>query len=214
VYLQYVLKGIAGINDQVADNILLDEGLHCNWWRRVGNITVPQIQAKLTERNLDWHLNRYEEWDPTTGQKFSDNTPFISTTSGTVERDVFRMLNVIRPAFVTALQFATADYTQTGYIFYGYVFTLGRKAVELMEFAEEVRDILIYTGFLPYYREGEIVAKIYIPSVRLERYEKYDGAAALRDFEVGRRPRPLLPPRVNPKYQPPGKYANIRGLIE
>ncbi len=50
-------------------------------------ITPAEIVEKLTERNLDWHLNHYE--DPDSLMKnapFYENTPFILVTAGVVER--------------------------------------------------------------------------------------------------------------------------------
>ena len=43
--------------------------------------------------------------------------------------------------------------------------------------SEEVRELHIYTDYLQYHPEGEITAKIRIPSRCVERYEKYDPAA-------------------------------------
>jgi hypothetical protein len=79
--------------------------------------------------------------------------------------------NIVYIPIITALNFATNWLTRPGYVFYGYVFTLGQKSLELAEFAEEVRELHIYTHFLPYHDEGEIVAKIHIPAVRLEKVE-------------------------------------------
>jgi len=90
---------------------------------------------------------------------------------------------------MTALQFATANFTTRGFVFYG-----------------------CYHRYLPYHREGEIIAKIVIPPRQMETAEEYDGAAALRDLRTGRMPMPLQTIR-NFNYAAPDKYSNIREIL-
>lgn len=211
MYFQKVLKGIPGLSRAEADHSL-EAGILCNWWRRVGQISTREIIEKLTEQNLDWHLNHYLDPDPLTGQPFSENTPYISVTAGTVERDSFAQRNIIFDPFMTALTFATRNFTETGHVFYAYVFTLGRQSISLAEFAEEVRELHIYKNFLPFHAEGEITAKIEIRSPRIERWEEYDGATAFQSLKSGIVPTPICT-RPNSKYAPPEQYCNIRGLV-
>jgi hypothetical protein len=130
MFFQKVLKGICGIDDKEATEILHLKGIMCSWWRSVREISPEQIANMLTEHNLDWHLNRYETLDPRTGKPFGENTPFISTTSGVVERDAVSGRNITFTALETALRFATDSYTRDGYVFYGYVYTLGKQALK------------------------------------------------------------------------------------
>jgi hypothetical protein len=212
MYFQKVLKGIAGLDRLGATNAFAS-GIVCNWWRRVGVITPPQVILKLTERNLDWHLNHYDDSDPYEGgAPFSENTPYISATAGTVERDDFARQNIVFDPFITALRFATRDFTVVGHIFHGYVFTLGCQSIELRGFAEEVRELHIYKNYLPFHSEGEITAKIEIPGPQIERLEEYDGPAALQDLIGGYIPAPLFT-AVNGLYASPEQYCNIRGLV-
>ncbi len=212
MFFQKVLKGIAGLAREHADATLLN-GILCNWWRTVGRISPGQIVEKLTERNLDWHLNHYEDPDPLMNNRpFYENTPFISATAGVVERDAFAGRNIIFDPFITALRFATADFTATGHIFYAYVFTLGRQSIDLSEFAEEVRELNIYMNFLPFHPEGEIAAKIEIRAPQIEKWEEYDGPTALSELLDGNLPSALFT-RVNPRYSGPEQYCNIRGLV-
>jgi hypothetical protein len=201
LYFQKVLKGVGGIDDDEARYIMREAGITSNWWRNVGKVTPAEVQAKLTVRNLRWHLDRYEDVDSATGAPFFENTPFISTTAGTVERDVRARGNVSFPPLFTAIRFATDDFTRGGYVFLAYVYTLAKQALPLVDFAEEVRDVHVYTGFLPFHFEGEVLVKMHIPSVRIERVDKY-GA----DGKVVRR-------ESNPAYEPPERYANVRGLL-
>lgn len=208
---QHVLKGIAGITDSEADQVLRD-GIVCNWWRQVGTITPQEVSAQLTERNLLWHLSRYKEVDPDTGRPFGELSPFISTSAGTVERDTINKTNLVRSGLLTAIKFATRWFQQEGYVFYGYLFCLGCKSIELQEFAEETRDLHVYRDYQKYHEQGEVVAKIHIPSVRLEKYEKYDGPSVRAQLKAKRLPMPVK--RVpNPSYLSPEPFSNIRPAI-
>ena len=175
-------------------------------------ITPEEILAKLTETNLVWHLSHYNSPDPLNNNApFFENTPFISTTAGSVERDEFAKTNVVFDPFLTALRFATRNGTSKGYIFYAYLFTLGRQSIELCEFAEEVRELNIYTTFLPYHHQGEVTAKIEIRAPQIEKWEEYD-PSALRTLQNRAVPVPSMT-RRNPLYAPPERFCNIRGLV-
>jgi hypothetical protein len=212
MFLQQFLKGIAGLRNDEAEGIVRDQGILCNWWRNVHQITPSEVQNKLSNQNLDWHLNRYDSIDPTTGEEFYKNTPFISTTAGTVERQAFLLRNEVRSAFITALEFATENFAVSGHVFYGYVFTLGKVALPLRAFAEEVRELNVYTMFLPFQPEGEIAAKIHIPAVNIERVECYNGPAAHAALARGQRPVSIWT-FTNPNYENPQKFNNIREVI-
>jgi hypothetical protein len=169
VFFQKVLKGIAGLSREDAD-ATFRSGILCNWWRNVGRIRPREIIEKLTERNLDWHLNHYDDPDPLThNTPFYENTPFISVTAGVVERDTFARRNIVFGPFITALRFATRDFTTTGYIFSAYVFTPGRQSIDICGFGEEVRELNIYKNFLPFHPEGEITATIEIRGPQIEK---------------------------------------------
>jgi len=212
MFFQKVLKGIAGLTRKGADESFRT-GIMCNWWHRVVEITPAEIVQKLTERNLDWHLNHYDDPDPLMNNApFSENTPFISVTAGVVERDAFWRRNIVFDPFFTALRFATRDFATTGHVFYAYVFTLGRQSIDLCEFAEEVRELNIYKNFLPFHVEGEITAKIEIRSPQIEKWEEYDGPAALQALRGANVPQPVLT-QFNAIYAPPEQYCNIRGLV-
>lgn len=213
MFFQMILKGIAHDDDTWAQHTLSERGILCRWWNRVGRIAPEEVTARLTERNLMWHLSRYTHLDPTfNNEPFCDHTPFISTTAGAVERIAMLRRNRVFSPFMTALTFATDGFTRVGYIFHGYVFTLGKKAVPLEAFSEEVRDLYVYSQYLPFYREGEIVAKVQIPAVNLRKYEKFDPAACRADLAAGRKPRPI-DVVANPHYLPPRRFANLRGIV-
>lgn len=213
--IQRIIKGIPDLEDDEVDDIF-STGIICNWWRNVEILPEPQKQDRLDEDHLAWHQNRYEDPHPDYDRDpFKEHTPFISTTAGTVEQDTAMKTHHYFPAWYEALRFAT-DFGKTdGYLFYGYVFVLGKKSVALRQFAEELRELNIYTGFSPFHPEGEITAKIIIPTAQIERCEFYELQDVNRALRNGRRPTPNLEDvRSNPAYQSPEKYVNIRGLLD
>jgi hypothetical protein len=216
LYFTKVLKGISaskGLDRATAESMLKKDGILCNWWKRVHRITPAEIAEKLSDRTLYWHLERYEDPLPPSLTPFSQDTPYVSTTAGVVERDWFLARNLVRPAFLTALHFATDGYTKTGYVFCGYVITLGRKAIPFTEYAEEVRELNVYTSYLQFHDEGEIVAKIEIPAHRLERVDEFDGPRALVELRAGQRPVPTWSCEDRSGYSVPENYANIRDVL-
>jgi hypothetical protein len=209
---QKVLKGIGGISDSVASQMLTSAGIVCGWWNRVGRISPAEVKEKLTEDNLFWHLERYDDVHPTTGRPFNQDTPYISTTAGSVQRDQLLARNVFYPPLLTAILFATSWFQRPGYVFYGYVYVLGKKSVPLQEFAEEVRELNIYTSWLRFHEEGEIVAKIILPSTRLSRVERYEPSQSLRDLRRGVKPAPAWT-LENPTFCAPEGFSNVRDVI-
>jgi hypothetical protein len=216
VFFQRVLKGVHaatpaqpdGLTDSEIETILAGGGLLCNWWRNKpdGAITPREIQDKLSDTTLRDHLVDYE--------RVADETPYLSTTAGVVERDTARARNVYFPPLYTALRFATANFSRDGYVFHAYVFALGKKAVELQEFAEELRDLQTYTRYYAYHPEGEFVEKIELPATRIEKVERYNLATILSALAHLRSPSPDQTFRNEDVYRDPKQYANIRGFPE
>jgi hypothetical protein len=213
---QRVLKGVPADvlqegsepSDRVVQMMLDGLGISSNWWLNAPNrrISPPEIAEKLTEEALHEHLVNYSS--------VQRKTPYISTTAGTVERDATAASNLYFPPTYTALRFATRDFTQDGYVFYAYLFLLGRKSVEMEEFAEEVRDVNTYTRYYAWHPEGEIVAKVHIPARRIEKAEKYSHVGLKGKLDEGEVPEPekvLVSPDV---YCDPWRYANVRGFPE
>lgn len=212
--IQKVIKGITGaISRQAADDILRT-GILCKWWQQVQTLPEAEIPGKLTDRNLMWHQNFYDQPDPEQDDRpFGELTPFISTTAGTVERYPFLQRNILTPAWLEALYFATDFFNRDdGYLFYCYVFVLGKKSVGHKNFAEELRELNIYTDFSPFQPEGEITAKISIPPPQIEKYEHWALSDVIRDLNAGREPRPgdTVP---NNLYLPAENYNNVREFL-
>lgn len=215
---QKVLKGISDLDPATAQDIV-DKGILSNWWRKAGTIQPEEIKIHLTLQNADLHVNHYHKKVPATNPlhllhkgKFGEVSPFISTTAGVVQRNGFKRINIIFPPFITALRFATKNYTTTGYIYYAYVITIGKVAVEMAQFSEEIRNLNVYTDYQRYNDQGEIMAKIIIPSVQIEKAELYDGPKALLELNKGQIPLPLNV-IINTAYQAPEKLSNIHEVL-
>jgi hypothetical protein len=214
MFLQRFLKGIADVSYADASAILTQSGIQSQWLNNDGLQAGKDIQRRMTWRNLDWHLNHYDDPDPLERKRpFKEHTPFISTTAGTIERNIAARENFTLSAFRTALEFATRQYTTTGWIFHGYLYVIGKQSIPLEPFAEEVRDVHVYTGWLQYQHEGEITAKLRIPAVNLEKCEEWDGRDVLA--QLGKGDDPVAKTTiVNPDFSAPELYTNLRGLIE
>jgi hypothetical protein len=150
-------------------------GIRCRSWLVVDPQPFPIDEGlhRLTERNLDLHINNYNFPDPATGVPFHDITPFISLSAGCVERDVALKTNVTHTALRTALDFATTDYSRPGrprcpgWVFYCYVLVGVNRAVTIQALAEEYRELNHNRAFSQWYWQGEVAAKINIPSTQL-----------------------------------------------
>jgi hypothetical protein len=212
--IQQTLKGISGIDASIASALLLG-GIHCNLVQRRGVISFAEIPFRLSLRNLDWHQNQYDTPDPwESNEPFSWHTPFISTTAGTVERFVSTSSNVMTPAWIEAVDFATSSFTVDGYVFYCYLWVVGRQTVKHQALSEELRELNVYTGFSPFQPEGEITAKISIPPAQIEKAEFWSASDAFEAVENEVLPAPD-PSRtiVNPLFVNPSDYNNVRPAL-
>ncbi|HYX30046.1 MAG TPA: hypothetical protein VE863_16010 [Pyrinomonadaceae bacterium] len=211
--IQKVIKGIAGIDPLDAQRIM-EAGIYCNWWRKVGTLPFPQVPLRLNAQNLDWHQNHYDDPDPNEGgEQFGRHTPFISTTAGSVERDIVRRRNFLLPAQQVGLEFATNGWRQDGCLFYCYVFIIGRPSIAHQVFSEEIRELNIFTTFSLFQPEGEITAKIVIPPAQIERFEFYDILSVRQNIRSGRRPTPSSGGLNARFFEPPDKISNIREFL-
>lgn len=197
--VQWAIKGISGglsgIDDAQARAIIDGgHGIQCNWWRDVQRISPSQVGEKLNRQNLMLHVNSYYLTDPSTGLQFSAGTPFISLAAGCVERDFLLKTNHVISAKRIALEFATKHGTVPGYLFYCWVLVSPTPAVEIQGVAEEVRELNTYRSWSQYQLQGEITAKIHIPSNQIQKCEKYD---ITKRLWIHRNPRFVSPKTVS-----------------
>jgi hypothetical protein len=215
MFAQNCVKGIrgrldkeertAGLSPDEAIALVRDgHGIHCNWWRRVHQISPNEIRQKLTASNLDHHINNYAN--------FRTDTPFLSLAAGCVERDTFYRTNRIYPAQDTALSFATDNGMRHGFLFYCWVIVGLKPAVSIESVAEEVRELNSYRSWSAFQLEGELTAKIYIPANQIQRIEWWapNGQGTLLRQTS---PPDWDPAYVNPRYNPPSDISNIRELF-
>jgi len=201
---QRILRGIGGIPRDLAEHILTVDGIVSNWLR---NTTTPphpsEWAGRLTEDELRWHLNRFGDHYPPTQSSYSHLTPFISTTAGVYERDPYTADILPFDPLRTAIDFATDGFVRDGFVFFGYVVILDRPSLPHAAFSEEIRSLTNFPWFLPFHHEGEVTAKIHIPSIQLEKWEWY--APAYDGFR-------LAETLSNPRFRSPHEIANVREL--
>jgi hypothetical protein len=206
MHVQHCVKGIKGESSPGAGDgltwkagiamIASDDGIYSNWWRTRGTISPPEIQAVLTEHNLDRHLHDYTA--------FGHNTPFISLAAGAVLRDPATMTNLIYDAVDTALFFATEDWARPGALFFCWTVVGFHQAIPFEFISEPIRDLLIYRSWSPFHDEREITAKVHIPARQVIRVEWWDGS--------NNQTSPALT-WDNPNYHAPAPLLNERELI-
>ncbi|MEV6829819.1 hypothetical protein [Amycolatopsis sp. NPDC051102] len=207
--IQWCVKGIHLPNDDAAKE-LIDSGggLLCNWWRNVHRISPPEVRDKLTPANINRHVNHFTAHDPATGSPFCENSPFISLSAGTVERDAVSATNFVHRARKTALwfgtQFGRQDYA---YLYTCWVLLAPRTAVGIEGVAEEVRDLNVYRRYSAYQTEGEVAAKVIVPDNQISKCEKWElNGRTRRWFD-------LAWTQSNPRFTPPEILTNVRELI-
>lgn len=205
MYIQWFLKGIAGENSPSSGNALTwqnakgliagGHGISSNWWRnKPGRLITPsEIDAILTEHNLDRHVHDYAN--------YGSQSPFISVTSGSVERNTLLSQNFVYGALTTALDFATDAWGHPGAVFYGWTLVSLNPAVQISMVGEEIRNLNTYHRWSPFQPEGEITAKIHIPSNQIETVEWWDGSVD--------RSKPIHHFK-NPGFVPPEPITNVR----
>jgi hypothetical protein len=206
--VQWCVKGLNLANDTVARDIIDGRGgLVCNWWRRVGQITPAEQRDRLNPNSIDMHVNQFTTTDPATGRPFSEDTPFISLSAGTVERDAVAKTNLVHRARRTALFFGT-DFGRypKAYLFICWVVLAPRSAIEIEGVAEEIRDLNTYRRYSPFQSEGEIAAKIIVPDNQIHSCEKWEIRPGDDHFHQS-----WASP--NPRFTPPERLSNVRELI-
>lgn len=176
--VQWCCKGIAKLAERDVRWILAGgTGIRCRSWLTISPKPFPlgRNLARLTEHNLDLHVNNYSYPDPVTGEPFHDTTPFISLSAGCVERQVTAQTNETHSALRTALTFATTDYSQpgpnwprcSGWVFYCYVLVGVNRAVSIPSVAEEYRELNLGRPYSRWQTQGEVIAKINVPSTQI-----------------------------------------------
>lgn len=206
--VQWCIKGMSLPSDREARHIIDSRGgIVSNWWREVGAISPPERRDKLTAANLDLHVNHFLDPDPATGKPFSKVTPFISLSSGTVERDIAAKTNYVHTALRTALWFGTNFGTNAAaYLYTCWIIVGIRSAVEVEAVAEEVRDLNNYRRYSAYQTEGEVVAKVVVPDNQIKQCQKWTWNRATRTVSPGWI-------HDNPRFTSPDTLSNVRELI-
>lgn len=199
MYIQWCVKGIAsgpGFGWPEAQHLITSEtGILSNWWRARHGITPTEIAGVLNLANLYRHLNDYDVYGP--------ETPFISLAAGAVERDAALGINTTHSAIDRGLWFATDFGKTSGALFYCWVPVGLNQAIEVSSVAEAVRDLHVYRDYLPYQLEGEVTAKVHIPSNQIAKVEWWNDFHDLDPAHTF----------VNPLFVEPTPLTTLRDLF-
>jgi hypothetical protein len=175
--IQWCCKGIRDLPERDVRQMLMNRvGLRCRYWIGCDPNPFPVADAMegLTEQGLDLHVNHYDYQDPATGRPYYETTPFISLSAGCVDRNTTVHTNKTYRAFQTALDFATIiDHSQPaagrrpGWVLVCYVLVSVNPAVSIPSVAEEIRELNHNRAYSQWYWQGEITAKINVPSAQI-----------------------------------------------
>ncbi|WP_129336294.1 hypothetical protein [Cellulomonas endophytica] len=177
--VQEVVRGVAGLTTGDARRIMERDGLLCAALRTGRVTTADEAEVLLGAEALDQHVHEHHV--------VREGSPYVSTSAGTyVTDDRWHT----RSAFAvdTAIDFAVLGPRADGWVFYGYVFLLGRPAGHHAEFAEEVRDVHQHPAWSPFRAEGEVAVPVRLPPRRLLRAELYRYAEVAAALAAGRWP--------------------------
>jgi hypothetical protein len=173
--VQWCCKGVANISKHEAHNILTGgAGLLCRLWQKDDPLRISEATTRLTEHHLDLHVNHYDDQEAATGLPVRDVTPFLSLSAGCVSRDMLLKTNVLHRARRTALAFGTEQGRTSGWLFTCYVLVSVNRAVGVPAVSEEIRELHHNRRYSPYYTEGEITAKINVPSTQILCAERWE----------------------------------------
>ncbi|MFC5063532.1 hypothetical protein ACFPBZ_15025 [Actinomycetospora atypica] len=206
--VQWAMKGMSLRDEDQAREILWPRGLVCNWGRAARGIPVDKISERLTPESIRTHVDGFSTIDPLTKKKFFEESPYISLSSGTVERDSVNRANHIYTARRTAMQFGSRfGESDTAYIFTCWVLVAPRMAAEIYGVAEEVRNLTVYPSYSDFADQGEIAAKLHIPANQIERCEKWVRKAPREAYE------PAWVVKNEGRFIPPERLSSVRDLL-
>lgn len=206
--VQWAMKGMYLDDDNQAREILWPRGIVCNWGREAKGIPIDEVSERLTQSSVKMHVDGFSSIDPLTGSEFYRGTPYISLSSGTVERDAVNKANYVYTARRTAMQFGSRHgRSDTAYIFACWVLVAPRAATELYGVAEEIRNLTVYQSYSEYADQGEIAAKLHVPANQIERCEKWTRKGPGQVFEQE------WVERNGDKFVAPERLSNVRDLL-
>jgi hypothetical protein len=150
---------------------------------------MPTVQGLLSETALITHVNNYAAVTTT--------SPYISLSAGAVLRDTPIGTRVF-PAWESGVDFATGRGTVEGYIYRVWTLVAPKPAPKLMNVSDEIRNLNLFRGAWQYQHQGEITAKLVIPSSQIESVVKVGTDGKLTGLRV-----------ANPRFVRPQSISNL-----
>ncbi|WP_124262995.1 hypothetical protein [Methylobacterium sp. XJLW] len=202
--INWCIKGIRGgpsFGDTEALSVMNDTGIQSNWLRV--NASMPVNRANIAAQQalnlmaLDSHVNDYGAVGAT--------SPYISLSAGCREFIGSSVPTATYPAYRTALEFATDWGSTFGYLYRCWVITAPQIAADVMGIADEVRDLNIFADFYQFHYEGEIAAKIVVPTNQIQWVQKVESNLLPASWSDGHGSRA----RKNSNFRQPQTISNL-----
>jgi hypothetical protein len=156
---------------------------------------VKQAQDELNDSALDDHVNNFSA--------VAASTPYISLSAGSVVPDASVAGFSVRPAWRTALDFATRGGRGCGFVFRCWTIVSPKPSASIPNISDEVRELNLFRQFWPYHDEGEIAAKLLVPGCQIDCFWKFDENLHLRGSAM-----------KNPAFVDPYEICNIVEAVE
>ena len=194
--IQWCLKGIQarapGFGDKEAAD-LMQSGIASNWLRANAGLPIlsalESAQRSLSESALVAHVNSYAV--------VRTSTPYISLSAGVVLRDS-KLGSRLFPAWRSAVNFATERGKTDGYIFRVWTVVTPQPSPEVIGVSEEIRNLNLFRTSWRWQHQGEITAKVILPSVQIEYFQKITATGSL----IGTK-------QTNPHFVDPATVSNL-----
>jgi len=165
MFIQWCLKGISErptFGDTEAE-ALLYSGIKSNWLFNNGTmpveLAIPTVQSALGLSALLTHVNNYAAVRTT--------SPYISLSAGVVLADTALGSRKF-PAWRSAMDFATEWGRSFGYVYRVWTIVTPQPAPQVLSVSDEVRNLNLFDAAWKYQSQGEITAKLVIPSAQIQ----------------------------------------------
>jgi len=195
MYLQWCLKGIPSscqFGEQEAKSTLAT-GIKSNFIRQKKTQDLSNSIAQLSPQKLKGHVNDYAN--------HRKDTPYISLSAGCISPSPSGAGVTVNPAWLTAFDFATEGATVEGYVYVCWTVVSLKPNAELLFIADETRDLNQFRDLWHYHNEGEITAKLIVPTQQIYAYFKINSDLTIDTWHM------------NQHFVAPESVNNIREFI-
>jgi hypothetical protein len=196
MFIQWCLKGIRSRPPSFGDLeafSLLDIGILSNWL--LHSSTMPIVKALVTAQGLLsqhallTHVNQYST--------VVNTTPYVSLSAGVILRDAV-LGRRVHPAWKSAVDFATARGKVPGYVYRVWTVVTPKPSPKLINLSDEIRNLNLFRDAWKWQHQGEITAKLVIPSSQIQSVTKVNANGSLAGIQG-----------TNPNFVDPQTICNL-----